>query len=182
MWSAALAESAQKWADYLAANNVLDHSDDRDAGENLASASGEDVTGSRVTEMWYDEVKDFNFDLPAYNAKCGHFTQLVWRDSREMGVAKALSRDRTQFIVSRYFPAGNVLGAFKDNVKPGNGFSSKPRRRKSSARRRSSFRGTPAESLGDRGEAPTNRPGGGDVTEIRIWRHFRWSAFVAMAT
>ena len=152
-WSAILAESAQKWAEHLAANNILEHSDEKETGENLACVAVENVTGADVTEKWYDEVKEFNFEIPAFNAKCGHFTQMVWVNTRHIGVAKAVSHDGTQYVVARYQPSGNILGEFKENVKPGNGFSSKPRRRKSSTRRRSSRSGTPPDIVTERGEA-----------------------------
>lgn len=68
--------------------------------------------------MWYDEIKDYNFDNPGNFGGTGHFTQVVWAGSSEMGVAKAGEGDGTQYVVARYSPAGNVMGQFKENVHP----------------------------------------------------------------
>ncbi|EDO34555.1 predicted protein, partial [Nematostella vectensis] len=116
LWSADLASDAAEWAEHLASTNRLEHSPQKECGENLACAGGYDLRGDKAAEMWYDEVKDYNFETLAYNAKCGHFTQLVWRGTKEIGVAKRVSADGTQFVVARYHPPGNVLGEFKENI------------------------------------------------------------------
>lgn len=48
----------------------------------------------------------------------GHFTQLVWRSSQDLGVGKARSRCGKIIVVANYRPAGNVAGQFHDNVLP----------------------------------------------------------------
>ena len=49
----------------------------------------------------------------------GHFSQVVWKDGKEIGVGKAFSDDgRKVIVVCNYFPAGNVRGQYKDNVIP----------------------------------------------------------------
>ena len=48
----------------------------------------------------------------------GHFTQVVWKDSRELGVGRAQTRDGKWLVVANYRPAGNFLGRFQDNVFP----------------------------------------------------------------
>ena len=49
---------------------------------------------------------------------CGHFTQVVWKGSKEVGIGKAFGNDGRVFVVANYYPAGNILGKFKDNVFP----------------------------------------------------------------
>ncbi len=52
----------------------------------------------------------------------GHFTQLVWRSSRELGVGRAVGADakgtgdQRVVVVCAYYPPGNVLNRFPDNV------------------------------------------------------------------
>lgn len=45
----------------------------------------------------------------------GHFTQIVWKNTTEMGIAMA-KRDGTCVIVACYHPRGNIVGQFTENV------------------------------------------------------------------
>lgn len=49
----------------------------------------------------------------------GHFTQVVWKSSTEVGVGKATDGKMT-FVVGRYSPPGNLSnpGYFQENVLP----------------------------------------------------------------
>jgi len=116
-WSSKLASDSEKWAKELLRNNKLAHSSG-EYGENLAFASGYELTGAGATQMWYDEIKDYNFDNPGHFGGTGHFTQVVWVASQEMGVAKAGEGSGTQYVVARYSPAGNLMGHYPENVKP----------------------------------------------------------------
>ncbi len=57
-----------------------------------------------------------------YPCLAGHFTQLVWRSSRELGVGRAVGADakgtgdQRVVVVCAYYPPGNVLNRFPDNV------------------------------------------------------------------
>jgi hypothetical protein len=45
--------------------------------------------------------------------------QMVWKESKELGMGWAKSSDgRSVYIVARYRPAGNMMGAFEQNVFP----------------------------------------------------------------
>ena len=46
----------------------------------------------------------------------GHFTQVVWKASREMGVGKSKGADGRVFVVANYLPAGNMMGDYRANV------------------------------------------------------------------
>ena len=48
----------------------------------------------------------------------GHFTQLVWKGSNEIGVGKAVSTDGKSIAVASYRPAGNFVGKYEQNVLP----------------------------------------------------------------
>lgn len=53
-------------------------------------------------------------------ASPGHFTQVVWEGSTELGVGLATDGYIT-FVVGQYLPAGNMQGQFEQNVhKEGN--------------------------------------------------------------
>ena len=45
-----------------------------------------------------------------------HFSQLVWRNSKELGIGTAQSKSGNFFLVARYNPPGNIDGQFQDNI------------------------------------------------------------------
>ena len=64
-------------------------------------------------------VHFFSAESTSYNlCIAGHFTQVVWRTSRELGVGKAQTRDGKWLAVANYFPAGNYIGQYHENVPP----------------------------------------------------------------
>ncbi|VDI36131.1 Hypothetical predicted protein [Mytilus galloprovincialis] len=128
--AADLCAMAQKWADHLLANNLTGHSprDHRPgAGENIAYMMGTmadlDYSAKDATESWYSEIENYGSyygkeppefgRVPAY----GHFTQVVWKDTKEMGIGKARGNGRV-VVVANYRPAGNFIGSYSQNVLP----------------------------------------------------------------
>lgn len=71
-----------------------------------------------MTDMWYEEHDKYRYGNPGFSTNTGHFTQIVWQSSKEMGAGKAVSSSGAQFVVARYQPPGNVRGQFPENVKP----------------------------------------------------------------
>ena len=67
---------------------------------------------SLATDLWYAEVNDpgYDFEMPGFhqNPGTGHFTQIVWKDTKKVGCGVAGS-----FAVCRYQPAGNFLGLYE---------------------------------------------------------------------
>jgi hypothetical protein len=61
----------------------------------------------------------YNYDNPGFNASTGHFTQLVWKNSIQLGIGIAFSTDnQTAWVVAEYYPQGNIDGEFAANVLP----------------------------------------------------------------
>uniref|UniRef100_A0A672YVF4 Im:7150988 n=1 Tax=Sphaeramia orbicularis TaxID=375764 RepID=A0A672YVF4_9TELE len=87
--------AAQKWADHMLQINTLQHSDTKD-GENVFSS-------------WSSETLN----------PTGHFTQVVWKETTEVGVGVATDGNKL-FVVGQYRPAGNMVmpGYFEKNVLP----------------------------------------------------------------
>ena len=118
-----LDQIAQRYADKLAQTNSFQHSGDKfdgqPMGENLFMQGGRQMTGDYCTNSWYDEIKDYNFNNPERKTGVvGHFTQLVWKGSREVGFGCGVSSDGAYYIVANYFPAGNYVGDYPKNVLP----------------------------------------------------------------
>ena len=110
-WSAELAASAQQWATRCDFN----HDDHSRFGENLFWGTAGAYSPKSAVTSWYDEIAEHDFARPHFNEKTGHFTQVVWRSSKQIGCGMALCRGN-QFWVCRYWPSGNVSGQFGRNV------------------------------------------------------------------
>lgn len=66
---------------------------------------------------WYQEIQFYDYNKPAYSANTGHFTQIVWKESKILGVGYASARHgRKMFVVAQYGPAGNHRFKFGNNV------------------------------------------------------------------
>ena len=112
---------AQNYSEYLATANVLEHSGNKKYGENLYycwSSYGVCITGEKASQAWYNEVGKYNFDNPGFSSATGHFTQLVWKGSKEIGCGAACNNQNKCYITCNYFPPGNYLGQFGSNVFP----------------------------------------------------------------
>lgn len=116
---------SQAWADNLAKRKTLEHSNNNDYGENIFCVSSSDpnlsITGDEPVKSWYEEIKFHKFGEEPKSLESGHFTQVVWKDSRELGVAFAKSSGRI-IVVANYFPSGNIVKHFARNVPPVGGF------------------------------------------------------------
>ena len=55
--------------------------------------------GKVSTDAWYNKVKKYNYNRPSFSMGTGHFTQLVWKSSRCLGVSVAYNSASTRAIV-----------------------------------------------------------------------------------
>jgi uncharacterized protein YkwD len=116
-WSSELATSAQKWARALGDRGcALQHSGGAH-GENLAAGTSSIMDPASVVGLWYGEVKGYSFRRPGFSMKAGHFTQVVWRDTKRVGCGRA-SCDGIDLWVCQYDPPGNVEDQYRENVLP----------------------------------------------------------------
>ena len=115
-----LCDIAQKYAEELARTGNFAHSGnsfhDDNMGENLFACYGMKITGKMMTDDWYNEVNQYNFNNPGYISGTGHFTQIVWKGSKQVGFGYAQARDGYYYGDANYYPAGNFIGEFEDNV------------------------------------------------------------------
>ncbi len=118
VWSEELSRYAQEWADYLVENGCqLEHrsslgrQDGKDYGENLAMSSGY-YSAKDGSESWYSEIKDFR--NPVLNSSnwysTGHYSQMVWRNTKEIGMGSAKCKNGFTIVVANYNPSGNYMG------------------------------------------------------------------------
>ncbi|MEM9487947.1 MAG: CAP domain-containing protein [Myxococcota bacterium] len=117
-WSDEVAASAQRWAETLRDNQcAFDHDPNTRLGENMSffSPAGS-ADAEQVVAGWYNEIAQYSFDNPGFRFETGHFTQVVWVASQELGCGLAECRN-AELWVCRYRQAGNWRGQFRDNVR-----------------------------------------------------------------
>ena len=123
-----LNQMAQNYAQVLAQKDVLEHSKNRSlsgkpgawVGENLYYYSAYPVCEYKCGSMsrsWYDEIKDYDFNTgkSKNGGVVGHFTQLVWKDTQEVGFGIAFNGNKL-YTVANYYPGGNFNNAELQNV------------------------------------------------------------------
>lgn len=122
-WSVEIAAHAQKRADEIARTKRFSHlpSTQNRYGENLAKGgSGGESSGFTVLhacEGWYDEKKKMppnarTMTAALFNRGVGHYTQMVWKGSTEIGAGIAHYEEggfHMTVVVCCYNPRGNVL-------------------------------------------------------------------------
>jgi uncharacterized protein YkwD len=109
VWSAHLAEVAQDWAAHLIATGGLFHRPDNRYGENIYAISGGFASPAQVVASWADEARAYDIRSNTCAGTCGHYTQIVWKKTREIGCGIATDRRREVWICN-YDPPGNVVG------------------------------------------------------------------------
>jgi uncharacterized protein YkwD len=117
-WSPKLAQAAQAWADALEAQGCkFGHKPRNPFGENLAAGTSGTLDGQAVADMWYDEVKLYQFPDGGFSMQTGHFTQVVWRQTTQIGCGVATCNGM-DIYVCEYDPPGNVDTMYRQNVLP----------------------------------------------------------------
>ena len=124
-WSNSLASYAQEWANHLKStkNCGMQHRPQTSKyGENLFGASAfkwsdgrvevQKIGSQKVVDSWASE--EANYTHSSNSCKpgkvCGHYTQVVWKKSTEVGCAKAVCGNKSQVWVCNYNPPGNFAG------------------------------------------------------------------------
>ena len=114
VWSDTVADNAQAYAD-----TCPDSHSGSEYGENLAWATY-DMEESEVVQMWYDEEPLYDYDNPGFSYATGHFTQVVWKGTTQIGCGfkSGCPWPNSTVWVCQYNPPGNYIGQFAENVLP----------------------------------------------------------------
>ena len=117
-WSPDLAKFAQEWADHLASQGCDMQHRPRNGkwtqkyGENIFWGKGADYSALDASKSWYSEIEFYTHgEISSSNwSKTGHYTQMVWKNTSQVGIAVAKCSDGAIIIVANYDPAGNFMG------------------------------------------------------------------------
>jgi hypothetical protein len=111
VWSNEVAQTAEAWA----YNCKFMHSGNN-YGENIYATSGSSKPAD-VVSSWVSEDKDYDYASNTCTNVCGHYTQVVWRNSARLGCGMANCTTNSpfgsgawQFWVCNYDPPGNFGG------------------------------------------------------------------------
>ncbi|MEO8128636.1 MAG: CAP domain-containing protein [Bryobacteraceae bacterium] len=108
-WSTKLASISQDWANTLLKRRQIAHRPDSPYGENVFAISGASSSPRQVVDSWAAESRDYDYRSDRCRGTCGHYTQIVWRGTKEVGCAVA-RKDGQEVWVCNYHPAGNWMG------------------------------------------------------------------------
>lgn len=112
-WDPALARQAADWANRCPTG----HRPNNDHGENIYWSGGMEVTPEAPVRSWASEAQYYDYRSTVCSrdgrrswAACGHYTQLVWRETTRVGCAvrRDCSGQMTNVVVCNYDPPGNI--------------------------------------------------------------------------
>ncbi|GAA5925451.1 hypothetical protein JCM1841_004860 [Sporobolomyces salmonicolor] len=116
-WSTELAVAAQTWAnkcDFKHGGGVA-----LGSGENIAAYKNAAGNVTYAVDLWAAEASGYDYADPGYADATGHFTQMVWKATTQLGCAQAhctpltaptWTWDAGYFFVCEYLEAGNLVG------------------------------------------------------------------------
>ncbi|MCW8932818.1 MAG: CAP domain-containing protein [Gammaproteobacteria bacterium] len=128
IYSDTLEKAAEAWAKKLQSRDCQISHSFGETGENIYWASPytlikidannnktqknllQNITDKQVVQTWYDEVKWYDYDTNSCQKGqiCGHYTQVIWNTTKELGCAAIACKDFSQVWVCEYAPPGNI--------------------------------------------------------------------------
>lgn len=115
-----LEKYALNFTDYLIKLDHLEHSPNRlngdYIGENICAGHYSSAIGTECVNLWYSEEPNYDYKKAEFDVNCGHFTQIVWKNTKQLGCAMSCNEDDRCVVSCNYYPSGNFYGQFGANV------------------------------------------------------------------
>ncbi|KAF7126708.1 hypothetical protein RHSIM_Rhsim11G0148100 [Rhododendron simsii] len=111
-WDDNVAAFAQDYANQRIGDCALQHSGGGGKyGENITVGSGDFMTGAAAVDLWVGEKANYDYNSNScIGGECGHYTQVVWKNSVRLGCARVQCNSGSWFITCNYDPQGNFIG------------------------------------------------------------------------
>ena len=110
-WSGELAQVAQDWAHRLVQTGTFEHRRNLEYGENIFEIWGATPYSQpdAVVRAWASESASYRYETNTCTGRCGHYTQIIWRQTKEVGCGVARDSKREVWVCN-YAPYGNIIG------------------------------------------------------------------------
>ena len=114
-WNTTIAQTAQIYSNQC----LWQHSGAPGLGENLYASTSSTGAQTASADNWASEFQYFNYSANscASGQTCGHYTQMVWRATSQLGCGVSNCTTGSPFgsgnwtlVVCNYSPPGNIIG------------------------------------------------------------------------
>ena len=115
-----LTQIAQKTADNFdileETNFQIENYNNEPLGINYEKFNEDNLKIKDICEKWINEgnkkqIKNFS--------KIKHFTQIIWKNTKEIGIGYSELNNKEKILVILYYPAGNIFEEFNENIPKG---------------------------------------------------------------
>ncbi|XP_020894641.1 uncharacterized protein LOC110233667 [Exaiptasia diaphana] len=99
-----LTNKAELWAVKIANKDQEELNSNVTFGQAIySSANAADIVNASV-ESWYNQIVHYRYYNPESQPQNNYFTQLVWKDTTDIGIGKATSGSQKTYIVAYFNP------------------------------------------------------------------------------
>jgi hypothetical protein len=112
-----LTQIAQKTADNFdileESNFQIENYNNKPLGINYEKFNENNLKIKDICEKW---IKEGNKKQIKNFSKIKHFTQIIWKNTEEIGIGYSELNNKEKILVILYYPAGNIFEEFDNNI------------------------------------------------------------------
>ena len=112
---------AQKYADNFdlleESNFNFENDKNQYIGINYKLFDGDISEINKICKEWIDEGKGCEENnVIKYSSKTKHFTQIIWKNTKNIGLGYSELNNNKKIFIAFYYPVGNILNEFERNT------------------------------------------------------------------